>query len=349
MQKSKLTLIIDGNWLLMSRLSVIMAKYNDTDTLCRELKLLIVKSINLVLKTFPAIDNIIFTSDGGSWRNDLPIPSFLEKDNIEYKGTREKDESVDWETIFTMFDDFMTLLADSGITVCKEPGIEGDDWCWYWSNKLNSIGTNCMIWSRDKDLTQLVKRDDNGCFTICWSKDGGVFAEDKKEEDMDFFFNMQFSQNDIIYNDVISKSVKTTLINPNDVIVTKIISGDISDNILPIITKQSKTNPDKKFRISTKDIDLSLNINSEEAVKNYIDKVMHQKNYIGKMDKTEEQVLEHFKYNKKLVYLNEESYPKEILQTLKSKELNNITKNLSKVNDEVTAEANQIKDILEMI
>lgn len=349
MQKSKLTLIIDGNWLLMSRLSVIMTKYNDTDTLCRELKLLIVKSINLVLKTFPAIDNIIFTSDGGSWRSDLPIPLFLEKDNIEYKGTREKDESVDWETIFTMFDDFMSLLADSGITVCKEPGIEGDDWCWYWSNKLNSIGTNCMIWSRDKDLTQLVKRDDNGCFTICWSKDSGVFAEDKKEEDMDFFFNMQFSQNDIIYNDVISKSVKTTLINPNDVIVTKIISGDISDNILPIITKQSKTNPDKKFRISTKDIDLSLNINSEEAVKNYIDKVMHQKNYIGKMDKTEEQVLEHFKYNKKLVYLNEESYPEEILQTLKSKELNNITKNLSKVNDEVTAEANQIKDILEMI
>ena len=51
--KSKLTLIVDGNWLLMSRLAVMNGRYPNIDELLRELKLLMVRSTNLVLKTFP--------------------------------------------------------------------------------------------------------------------------------------------------------------------------------------------------------------------------------------------------------------------------------------------------------
>ena len=65
MPKSKLTLLIDGNWLLMSRLSVLSNSYVDDFELCQELKLLMIKSINVVLRTFPFIDNIIFCADGG--------------------------------------------------------------------------------------------------------------------------------------------------------------------------------------------------------------------------------------------------------------------------------------------
>ena len=61
--KSKLTLVIDGNWLLMSRLAVMNGRYPNIDELLRELKLLMVRSTNLVLKTFPLIDNIIFNDD----------------------------------------------------------------------------------------------------------------------------------------------------------------------------------------------------------------------------------------------------------------------------------------------
>ena len=60
MSKSKLTLLIDGNWLLMSRLSVIANQYNDDYELSHELQLLLIRSIKLVLKHFPDIDNIIF-------------------------------------------------------------------------------------------------------------------------------------------------------------------------------------------------------------------------------------------------------------------------------------------------
>ena len=73
--KSKLTLIVDGNWLLMSRLAVISGRYPDTNELNRELKLLMIRSVNLVLRAFPVIDNIIFVADGGSWRNtEVAVP-----------------------------------------------------------------------------------------------------------------------------------------------------------------------------------------------------------------------------------------------------------------------------------
>ena len=60
MKQSKLTLIIDGNWLLMSRFAVLSNQYKDDKELCEQIQLLMLKSINLVLRTFPDIDNIIF-------------------------------------------------------------------------------------------------------------------------------------------------------------------------------------------------------------------------------------------------------------------------------------------------
>ena len=46
--KSKLTLIIDGNWLLMSRWAVLNGKFIDDNDMCREIQLTMLKSINLV-------------------------------------------------------------------------------------------------------------------------------------------------------------------------------------------------------------------------------------------------------------------------------------------------------------
>ena len=57
MSKSKLTLIVDGNWLLMSRLSVLNNRFVDELELNQELKLMLIKSINVVLRNFPFIDN----------------------------------------------------------------------------------------------------------------------------------------------------------------------------------------------------------------------------------------------------------------------------------------------------
>ena len=214
MRKSNCTLIIDGNWLLMSRLSVLNNRYKDELELCQELKLLMLKSVNVVLRQFPIIDNIIFVSDGGSWRNNIEVPEFLKSEGITYKGNREKSDDINWDLVFGEFENLLSLLQTTGITVSKEGGIEGDDWCWYWSNKLNSENTNCIIWSKDKDLTQLVKTNSDNCFTAWWNKDSGAILQEVNEEEMDYLFNANYSDNEEIYKKFIQESKQVTYINP---------------------------------------------------------------------------------------------------------------------------------------
>lgn len=353
MTKSKLTLIIDGNWLLMSRLSVINNHFESDIEMNHQLKLMLIKSINITLRTFKEIDNIIFVADGGSWRNKIEIPSCLHHDEIgkdvEYKGTRTKSENINWDMLFEGYENLISIMNSIGITTCKEKDIEGDDWCNYWSKKLNSEGTNCIIWSKDKDLQQLVKMDSNECFTVWWNKDSGIVCEEYDESQLDFLFNMDFSQNDIIFKHICDKASKVTTIIPKNIIIEKIFKGDISDNIFPIALRNSKTNNGKKFKISSKDIPYNIDIENLSEVKTFLSELFENKSYKGRINETIEECLEHFTYNKYLVWLDKKMYPKEIIDILNRYKTYNINKDLSLAESKLTAQANNIKGILDNI
>ena len=74
MPKNKLTLLIDGNWLMMSRMAMYIDEFekkNPTEQKNKaknNLKDFMAKSINVIINRFKDIDNIILLSDGGSWR-----------------------------------------------------------------------------------------------------------------------------------------------------------------------------------------------------------------------------------------------------------------------------------------
>ena len=349
MSKSKLTLIIDGNWLLMSRMATILGKYHSEKEMMKDLKLLMIKSINIVLRTFPSIDNVIFVADGGSWRNNIEVPLFIKNEGIEYKGNRIKDKSIDWNTIFSGFEDFINKMNTAGIYTCRESEIEGDDWCWYLSRKLNSENTNVIIWSKDRDLLQLVKSDKNGCFTCWWNKENGVFFEEYPDEYTDFLLNPYYIENLTFYKEIQSKSIKFTKIDPNTIIIDKIIRGDQSDNIIPIILRNSKGTSTKKFRVSTKDINYHINIFSDTDINNYISNLISSKNYIGRINKSYENIVEHFKYNRKLVCLNKSNYPDYILKKMQKHNIFTPNKNTYLVEQKIQAEKNDLDTILNSI
>ena len=320
MSKSKLTLIIDGNWLLMSRVSVLLGRFDDLE-LRYQLQLLLTKSIKLVLKQFPQIDNIIFIADGGSWRNSLPIPDYLLDENgnkISYKGNRERDDEINWDLIFNAYEEYIEILKQNGINAYREKDIEGDDWAWWWSTQLNNQGTNCIIWSKDNDLKQLVNINSDKCFTAWWNADTGLFIKNYKEEEFDFLFNMSFNENEQIWEQCEKYAKVVNKIDPSIIIIDKIIKGDVSDNILPIILRTSKSNSSKKFKVSTKDINYQLNILDNKEVNAYIHNLVNSKNYVNRIDnnKSEKDILEHFSFNKQLIVLQKDSYPKEILNIL---------------------------------
>jgi 5'-3' exonuclease len=349
--KSKLTLVVDGNWLLMSRLAVMNGRYPNLDELLRELKLLMVRSTNLVLKTFPAIDNIIFVADGGSWRNNITeIPEFLKNEGIEYKGNRAHSLDIDWDAVFADYESFLNLLSKNGINVCRERNIEGDDWCAWWSYFLNNEGTNVIIWSKDKDLTQLVKTDNNGCFTVCWNKENGVTCFRKDDDEFNFLFNNAFSENDKIFRSICSKSVDTLHINPNQVIVDKIIRGDAGDNIMPIIVKKPQSQTSRVYRVSAKDIKGDLDIYNQDSVREYIEGLCESKSYKQRLnDRTVDEVIEHFYYNRKLVLLNIENYPEEVFNTLSNYVTYNCSKDLSQIEYSIAAKKLDLQDVLDTI
>lgn len=352
-KKSKLTLLVDGNWLLMSRLSVMQNRFASVDDLVKDLKIMMVRSINVMLRTFPSIDNVIFVADGGSWRNSIEIPNFLQNEGIKYKGNREKDPNIDWDKIFGAYEDFIALLKDCGITVAKEKGIEGDDWCWYWSNKLNAHDTNVIIWSADKDLTQLVKiYKDTKIFTICWNKnqmvtmDLGDIAKADDDLDLMFLFNADIAANESLYNGIASKSKKIVKIHPMDVVIDKIIRGDAGDNVMPILTKTKNT---RTYKVTTKDIDFDLDFTSIDSVEKYLHNLMESKSWKGKTPKSYNEVLQHFIYNRQLVWLNSKSYPKEVITKMFQHKIDTPNKDFSIVESKLLAEKNGQENVFDEI
>lgn len=356
MSKSKLTLIIDGNWLLMSRLSVIGGKYIDDLELSHNLKTLMIKSINVVLRKFPSIDNIIFVADGGSWRSNIELPEWLNKhkdeigQSVEYKGTRTRSDEINWDMIWTTYEDFMATLQTTGINVCREQMIEGDDWCWWWSTYLNSQNTNCIIWTKDNDLKQLVNMNADKCFTAWWNMDAGIFISEYDEQDLDFLFNSSFNGNDQLWNDLVKSAKTVTKINPYHIVIDKILKGDGSDNIFPIILRKSKSGSDKKFKISTKDINYDLDINDMNKVREYIHNLVNSKSYVDRIEnKTEEDIVDHFVFNRRLIALQENSYPREVLDIFKEYDDYNLCKDTSLAESQIMATANKLTGILNII
>ena len=357
MSKSKLTLIIDGNWLFMSRLAVISNRYIDDYELCQNIKSLLIKSINVALRKFPNIDNVIFVADGGSWRSQIPIPECLKREEaegmiVEYKGTRVKSDDMNWDLLFSSFEDFIATLQICGINAFREQNLEGDDWIWWWSTYLNSQGTNCIIWTKDNDLKQLVNIDSNKCFTAWWNVDAGLFIKDFEEEEFDFLFNSSFNDNESIWNEVVKHAHTVTKIDPKHIVIDKILKGDGSDNILPILLRSSRNKESqKKFKISTKDINYSLDYNDDTQIKSYIHNLINSKNYINRIcgNKSEQDIYEHFKFNKKLIVLEKDNYPKEILDIFEGYREYNVNKDLSLAENQINASSNKLSGILDII
>jgi 5'-3' exonuclease len=298
-------------------MSVMHGRFNDDEEMIKNLKLLMMKSIKIAINTFPKIDNIMFVSDGGSWRNNLPVPEFLAKNDIEYKGNRVKDPSIDWDAIFGGYEDMMSTMKKNNINVYREKGVEGDDWAWFLSTRLNEEGTNVIIWSNDHDLMQLVKTNQDGCFTAWWEKDRGLYIEDKSDDDLNFLFNMNYNVNEEIFNDVQKNAKCVTKINPKEIVIDKIIRGDGGDNVLSIVLRRGKTST-KTFKVGKKDIDYTMDPDNDVKVKEWIDNLVTSKSYADRIidNKTPEQIFEHFKYNRRLVELEEKNYPNDIYELM---------------------------------
>ena len=355
--KNKCTLLIDGNWLLMWRLfgcQEYCQKCNiDSGMYTKEeakfkIKERLAQAISYKLYQLKDIvDNFIYISDDSSWRKDLNIPQALKPEfnkyidkEITYKGQRVKDDTLDWDIIYSAHKEFITSLENAGICCSHLSKIEGDDWVYWWSNYLNNNNINVIIWTKDQDLKQLVKyNEQTDIFTIWMNDDNGIFlAEElrnlginKSDDIMDLFvsdFDSQ-SRNQYIYKlKQLYKNtgidIRTNYINPMYIIIEKIISGDVGDNIQPIIYKMSdgknsKDDKQRRYKATEKDVIAVIDTLSLKNIKQCFDKKDTIISYLLSIKKFKDicpdikVINEHFDYNKQLVWLEESQYPEKIL------------------------------------
>lgn len=361
---NNLTLVCDMNYVLMSRYSVVggfskgsperilqSSQHNLTDMLAR--------SINIMLNRFPCVDNVVLVGDGGSWRKQLPVPHQLR--NVTYKGNREKQDDVDWDHVFKSLNDLMNNARGVGVTVSQTLSAEGDDWVWYWSRKLNSEGTNVLIWSIDRDLQQLVRRLPDGVFTAWYSDRSGLclpsYYENSKEIDpVDYFMSPIQLDADIIDNLKVNAGGKVTYVNPDEVVIEKVLCGDSGDNIKAVVRFEKggrvyRFSEGDLKKYQEHDIPMTTVADLKECREDIADWILSSKKFSPYKFKKKD-ILEMLDYNIKLVWLNEETIPGTVIQSMNEVEYKKVDVEALKRNYKVlakTQEDTNIESIFEEI
>lgn len=257
MKVGKHTLLIDGNYFVFSRLFVLPKPKSgkllgDDKQRAQFMRKLSIDFASEMRKLRGFVDDVVIAVDSKSWRKDL-YPE------AEYKGTRKQKDTVDWKSVYAIYEEFQEIMKTHGVTVHQIAGAEADDVLFGWSTMLNDRGKSCIVWTGDRDLIQLVNHSAaNDAHTIWYyhtKKKLCVYpgfindmqksaAQDMDTDDMLFNMNGHHMHRDN-YQDSILEWIKANKINVEEIdcdkfIFTKILVGDKSDNIQPVVTWQKE-------------------------------------------------------------------------------------------------------------
>lgn len=246
----RFTLIIDGhNFFFRSLWSVfrqgkgkVLATQKDRDAYEKKL---MIDFCNIIKQIGAVINDVVFVKDSHSWRKDLLLQQ-------EYKGNRKKSQdNIDMEGFGEVINSFTKTISDVGIKVSQVEQSEGDDLIFAWSEYLFDNGKSSMIFSTDKDLTQLVKCVEgvhiiqyaplsNKLYVSTETMDFINSLENSREFTPENLFGESFAIS--IENDPFMRMVKemsVEVVDPEVVRFSKVVGGDSSDNIYPVYYKPS--------------------------------------------------------------------------------------------------------------
>lgn len=224
-------LIIDGNYILNKMVFTLHKNNLLFGSLHKSLEVAILN----YRKLYP-FKNIYIVSDSKekSWRKKI---------NQNYKATRKKDSDIDWEFVFAAYGEFKDFISKKGVKIMESPHIEGDDWISFLVEKANSENRSTIIISNDYDIKQLVTYSLNPLLINIMSneihnkqkvflpKNYQLFLNNLNKLDKNDIFNLNNNQEFAgLINGFVDK-YDINEVNPIEVILVKLISGDVSDNI----------------------------------------------------------------------------------------------------------------------
>ena len=227
----RVNLCIDGNYLL-NRLVFTLHKNNLLfGALHKSLEI----SIAGYRKWYP-FTKIYLVSDSKekSWRKKL---------NNDYKGNRKKNSDIDWDFVFSTYDEFKNSIKNKGVYVLESPSLEGDDWLSFITETSNKEGISNIIVSNDYDIKQLVRYSVDPLWINIMSnemhnkqklflpKNYQIFLNSINKIDNNDIFNLNDNQEFTRLLDTFINKYDVHEVDSMESLVIKLISGDTSDNI----------------------------------------------------------------------------------------------------------------------
>jgi 5'-3' exonuclease len=332
-----ITVCIDGNYIFHKTFGIFsgFGSKNPGDILSSEAERnmfvrKVVTDLCYSLNQIPDIKRIVFCKDSRSWRKDYKITRSV------YKESRVKEEGVDWGSFFRLLEEFSEYLEENGFIYSSYKGAEGDDLIWAWCEHLNNLGETVIVISGDKDMHQLVKYTDKSWVGI-WNSNSKnnrlIVSENWKKEDTTettiFDVDPTSGSNDSKMDKLLS-ACTLEKIDTKAYIFKKILMGDKKDDVpgvFPYSTKNGKNSNIAEGKANKiwelylqsdwKDYPMEDLWNNEEFL-GWISGLSLR--LISQTDNKEnrEKFKQYYEENARLVWLNSESLPKNIVEGLRS-------------------------------
>lgn len=313
-------LLIDGNYLL-NRMVFTLHKNN---LLFGALHKSLETAIINYRKWYP-FANIYLVSDSKekSWRKKL---------NQNYKANRKKDSDIDWEFVFSAYNEFKDSMKWRGIKIMEAPHIEGDDWISFLVERANQDGRSTIIVSNDYDIKQLVSYSINPLMINIMSnemhnkqklflpRNYQLFMNAINKLDNNDIFNLNDNQDFINLLTNFLDKYDIQEVNSMEALIIKLISGDTSDNISSAwsIIKNGKKRgiADKGAKTIFDEYLIHFgepNLSDPDLTENIADLICEKK----KLSKSSiDGIKTNIESNMKLILLNTDYMPKEIVKKM---------------------------------
>lgn len=276
------------------------------------------------------ISSVFIVFDSRSWRKQF-IKDHAEEHgegDFLYKGHRKYDDKSNLFFDYFQFELVPLLVQEYGVFTSRVPGAEGDDLIAFICESLNE---DICIWSVDKDLTQLLESSGRNVILLMpkmmtkYKKlyTTADFKLTVPDQSFDLFeFNESAINNSSVTNvvlELLSKDYQHYLVDPEFDILTKILSGDDTDNIPRVHPKLTPTKvlkviellKETQYWTSTKLLIDSENSNFIELINSTISSVLKISN-----ETEQTTVLSNLLRNRKLIRLSTGVIPNEIVSAM---------------------------------
>lgn len=368
----RFTLIIDGHNFFFRSLwscfrqgkSKVLTTQKDMDSYEKKL---MVDFCSTIKSVSPIITDIVFVRDSHSWRKDLLLQQ-------EYKGNRKKiQDNIDKTGFISTTNNFVETLKSVGVKVSQTERSEGDDLIYAWSEKLFNEGRSSLIFSTDRDLNQLVKCV-NDVHIIQYSPmTDKLFVSAGTEHMISELKNRPAPTQENLFNEVFTisiendpferflENVSVETVDPEKIRFTKIVGGDVSDNIYSVYYKQGNENTRGRGRgIGPKTVekiydefrkrlgcDFDYHIYRQEGSMKLLCNVIYDVVKINDEEFTRRMLFENIKTNVSLVSLTDETIPADVMESMDVNILNESLKSpviLSRITKDGLFSKSRFKD-----